>query len=124
MFYQLFYISESLYYVFACVQEHLVKDSLALDFLLEVFVTWKKEKGLASLMTALKRGGIESRLMEFVPLNKRTEEHFRATFEEKGLADIVKLHKAQVKPYRITASFLSESTTTFLANYQDYVKVK
>jgi hypothetical protein len=47
-------------------------------------------------MTALKRGGIESRLMEFVPLNKRTEEHFRAAFEEKGLADIVKLHKAQV----------------------------
>jgi len=73
-----------------------VKDSLALDFLMEVFVTWKQEKGLASLMTALKRGGIESRLMEFVPLNKRTEEHFRAAFEEKGLADIVKLHKAQV----------------------------
>lgn len=79
-----------------CVQEHLVKDSLALDFLMEVFVTWKQEKGLASLMTALKRGGIESRLMEFVPLNKRTEEHFRAAFEEKRLADIVKLHKAQV----------------------------
>lgn len=77
------------------INEHLVKDSLALDFLLEVFVTWKQEKGLASLTTALKRGGIESRLMEFVPLNKRTEEHFRATFEEKGLADIVKLHKAQ-----------------------------
>lgn len=33
--------------------------------------------------------------MEFVPLNKRTEENFRAVFEEKGLADIVKLHKAQ-----------------------------
>jgi hypothetical protein len=80
------------------VQEHLVKDSLALDFLMEVFVTWKQEKGLASLMTALKRGGIESRLMEFVPLNKRTEEHFRAAFEDRGLADIVKLHKAQVKP--------------------------
>lgn len=77
------------------INEHLVKDSLALDFLMEVFVTWKQEKGLASLMTALKRGGIESRLMEFVPLNKRTEEHFRAAFEEKGLADIVKLHKAQ-----------------------------
>ncbi|GFG40143.1 hypothetical protein Cfor_08228 [Coptotermes formosanus] len=77
------------------INEHLVKDSLALDFLMEVFVTWKHEKGLASLMTALKRGGIESRLMEFVPLNKRTEEHFRAAFEEKGLADIVKLHKAQ-----------------------------
>ena len=77
------------------INEHLVKDNLALDFLLEVFVTWKQEKGLSSLMAALKRGGIESRLMEFVPQNKRTEENFRAVFEEKGLVDIVKLHKAQ-----------------------------
>lgn len=43
------------------INEHLVKDNLALDFLLEVFVTWKQEKGLSSLMTALKRGGIEGR---------------------------------------------------------------
>lgn len=77
------------------INEHLIKDNLALDFLLEVFVTWKQEKGLSSLMAALKRGGIESRLMEFVPQNKRTEENFRAVFEEKGLVDIVKLHKAQ-----------------------------
>lgn len=35
------------------------------------------------------------RLMEFVPPNKRTEEHFRSVFEAVGLADIVKLHKAQ-----------------------------
>ncbi|XP_034234845.1 protein krasavietz [Thrips palmi] len=75
--------------------EHLVKDNLALDFLLEVFVTWKNEKGLSSLVTALKKGGLEGKLMEFFPTNKRTEEHFKAVFEEKGLADIVKLHKAQ-----------------------------
>ena len=77
------------------INEHLVKDNLALDFLMEVFVTWKQEKGLSSLMTALKRGGIEGRLMEFVPPNKRSEEHFRSVFEAVGLADIVKLHKAQ-----------------------------
>lgn len=77
------------------INEHLIKDNLALDFLLEVFVTWKNEKGLQSLTTALKRGGIEGKLMEFVPLNKRTEEYFRTTFEAVGLDDIVKLHKAQ-----------------------------
>ncbi|OAD60877.1 Insulin-degrading enzyme [Eufriesea mexicana] len=77
------------------INEHLVKDNLALDFLLEVFVTWRQEKGLPSLMTALKKGNIEGRLMEFVPPNKRTEEYFRSVFEAVGLADIVKLHKAQ-----------------------------
>lgn len=35
------------------------------------------------------------RLMEFVPPNKRTEEHFKSLFSERGLADIVRLHKAQ-----------------------------
>lgn len=43
------------------INEHLVKDNLALDFLLEVFVTWRQEKGLSSLMTALKKGNIEGR---------------------------------------------------------------
>lgn len=38
-----------------------MKDGLALEFLIEVFVTWKQEKGLASLMTALKKGGLEKR---------------------------------------------------------------
>lgn len=73
----------------------MIKDNLALEFLLEVFVTFKQEKGLANLITTLKKGGLEGRLMEFVPPNKRTEEHFRAVFEEKGLSELVKLHKAQ-----------------------------
>lgn len=77
------------------INEHLVKDNLALEFLMEVFVTWKQEKGLQSLMTALKKGGLEGRLMEFVPPNKRTEDYFRSAFEDKGLAEIVKLHMAQ-----------------------------
>lgn len=44
------------------INEHLVKDNLALEFLVEIFVTWKQEKGLQSLMTGLKRGGLEGRL--------------------------------------------------------------
>ena len=75
--------------------EHVVKDSLALEFLVEVFVTFKQEKGMSPLIQALKKGGVEGRLLEFCPINKRTEEYFRSVFMEKGLSDIVKLHKAQ-----------------------------
>jgi hypothetical protein len=74
----------------------LVKDGLALEFLLEVMVTWKAEKGLQSLVTALKRGGLDGRLHEYFPSNKRGDEVFRSTFDEKGLVEVVKLHKAQV----------------------------
>lgn len=75
--------------------EHLAKDGVALEFLLEMFVTLKQERGIPALITALKKGSLESRLMEFLPLNKRTEENFNKTFTDRGLEDIVKLHKAQ-----------------------------
>ena len=75
--------------------EHLAKDGVALEFLLEMFVTLKQERGIPALITALKKGSLESRLMEFLPLNKRTEENFNKTFTDRGLEDIVRLHKAQ-----------------------------
>lgn len=77
------------------INEHLVKDEIALDFLLEVCTTFKAEKGLSSLVQALKKGNIESRLIEYFPAKKQTEEHLRAAFIERGLAEVVKLHKAQ-----------------------------
>lgn len=43
------------------VNEHLLKDNLALDFVLEVFATVKQERGVTSLVTALKRGQLEGR---------------------------------------------------------------
>ncbi|XP_077285057.1 basic leucine zipper and W2 domain-containing protein kra [Arctopsyche grandis] len=77
------------------INDHLIKDNMALDFLIEVFITYKQEKGMPSLMTALKKGQIEGRLMEFFPSNKRTDEYFTNFFSEKELAEVVKLHKAQ-----------------------------
>lgn len=75
--------------------EHLIKDGVALEFLLELFVTLKQEKGVPALITYLKKGSLENRLMEFFPLNKRSDENFAKTFSERGLDDIIKLHKAQ-----------------------------
>ncbi|KAL9872920.1 protein krasavietz [Glossina fuscipes] len=75
--------------------EHLIKDGIALDFLVELFVTFKQEKGMQSLIQALKKGGLESKLMDFFPPNKRTEENFKQVFLEKDLTEIIKLHKAQ-----------------------------
>jgi len=75
--------------------EHLVKDNVALNFILEVFVIWKNEKGISNVVSNLKKAGLETKLMEFFPINKRTPETFQNAFQEKGLAEIVKLQKAQ-----------------------------
>lgn len=77
------------------LQEHLVKDGIAIDFLLEVFVTWKHERDIASLKNALKKAGLDNRLMEFFPPNKRSTEYFKSVFDEKGLSDIVQFHNLQ-----------------------------
>lgn len=75
--------------------DHLIKDGIALDFLIEVFVAFKQEKGIAYLVQALKKSRLESKLMDFFPPNKRTEEYLKQVFLEKELTEIIKLHKAQ-----------------------------
>ncbi|CAG7645918.1 unnamed protein product [Allacma fusca] len=75
--------------------EHLVKDNIALDFILEVFVTWKQEKGIANVVSSLKKSGLETKMMEFFPMNKRTHEHFQTAFQDQDLGELVRLQKAQ-----------------------------
>lgn len=72
-----------------------MKDNLAIDFILEVFVTYKQEKGLSNLISQIKKGGLDGRLMELMPSNKRSEETFRGFFEQRGLSELLKLHAAQ-----------------------------
>jgi len=108
--------------------EHLVKDNLALDFILEVFTVWKQEKGMSNLVTALKRTGVETRLMEFFPLNKRTPEIFQGAFEERGLAEINKLQKSQanlevkkdLQKYVADALAENKSAKDIIAEVKDY----
>lgn len=94
--------------------EHLIKDSIALDFLIELFVTLKQEKGVPALITALKKGQMEHRLMDFFPLNKRTDENFSKTFNDRGLGDVVKLHKAQA-----SQEFKRELQSTIIDDIKD-----
>lgn len=74
---------------------HLVKDHLALDFLIEVFKWWRQEKGVASLHSAIKKSNIESQLISFVPDTKQSLQYFRNAFLENGLDEILKLYNDQ-----------------------------
>lgn len=80
---------------FTCVltlnNSHLVKDNLALDFLIDVFKWWREDKGVASLYSAIKKSSIESHLQTFVPDNKQSQLYFRSAFQESGLEEILKL---------------------------------
>lgn len=74
---------------------HLVKDHLALDFLIEVFKWWREDKGVNTLYSAIKKSNIESHLMSFVPDSKQSQVYFRTAFQENGLEEILKLYNDQ-----------------------------
>ena len=77
------------------LQEHQVKDGLALNFFLEILSTLKAEKGSAAVTTTIKKSGLDSRLMEFFPpINQQqTEENFAKTFKDKNLGEVVNFRK-------------------------------
>lgn len=72
---------------------HLVKDGLSLDFAQVLFKSWLQEKDIQSLATALKKCGLESRLLELLPLNKRTQENFEQAFLAANLEPIVEFQR-------------------------------
>lgn len=74
---------------------HLIKDHLALDFLVDIFKCWAQDKGPASLYAAIKKYNIESHLMTFVPDSKQSQIYFRTVFTENGLEEILNLYNEQ-----------------------------
>lgn len=74
---------------------HLIKDHLALDFLIEIFKWWRQDKGVNSLYSAIKKSNIESHLMSFVPDSNQSQVYFRNAFQENGLEEILKLYNDQ-----------------------------
>merc|ERR1711992_74523 len=74
------------------INEHQVKDGMALKFFMDVLATLKGDNAVT---TVIKRSGIESRLMEFFPPtgNQQTEENFIKTFKERNLGEVVTFRK-------------------------------
>jgi len=79
------------------LQDHLIKDGTASNVICEVLLTVKNLKDINACRTLLRKAGLDTRLMEFLVANKRTDENFRALFTEKGLAEIVNLQKNMEK---------------------------
>nr|XP_027228030.1 basic leucine zipper and W2 domain-containing protein 1-like isoform X1 [Penaeus vannamei] len=79
------------------LQDHLIKDGLAADFLCEVLLTAKNLKDISTVRSLLRKAGLDSRLMEFLQANKRTDENFKNLFQEKGLAEILDIHRSLEK---------------------------
>lgn len=76
-------------------EEHLVKDGLSVEFAQALFRVWLQEKDIQNVAASLKRSGVESKLMELLPINKRTMENFENVFSTQDLQPIVEFQRKQ-----------------------------
>ncbi|CAG8485502.1 16519_t:CDS:2 [Acaulospora colombiana] len=73
-------------------KEHLVKEGLSLQFVTAVFKAYLSEQSIDHLGNSLKKAGMDNKLMEFFPPNKRDEEYFARYFEAEDMKQLVEYH--------------------------------
>lgn len=71
------------------INEHQVKEGVALDFMLEVLRVIKTEKGATSVLSLLKKSGLDNNLDQLFPTNKRTAENIKNVFISSDQQEIV-----------------------------------
>ena len=72
----------------AIFQEHLIKEGIGLEFFTALLKTWLAEREASTVWAALKKAGVEARLMELMPSAQRTQDHFKNHFTEAGLGQV------------------------------------
>uniref|UniRef100_A0A8B9H1Q6 Basic leucine zipper and W2 domains 1a n=1 Tax=Astyanax mexicanus TaxID=7994 RepID=A0A8B9H1Q6_ASTMX len=68
--------------------ENLVKEGVSAAFAVKLFKSWINEKDINSVAASLRKVGMDSRLMELFPANKRSCEHFSKYFTDAGLKEL------------------------------------
>jgi len=71
------------------INEHQVKDSVALHFVLDILSTVKNDKGSPAVISLLKKSGLDGLLDQLFPANKRTAENIKNSLINAQLNDIV-----------------------------------
>ena len=71
------------------INEHQVKEGVALDFMLEILRTIKTEKGPTVVLSFLKKSGMDTNLDQLFPTNKRTPENIKNIFISADQQEIV-----------------------------------
>jgi len=106
-------------------EEHLVKEGISADFAAQMFTQWLTEKDVASILSALKKQQLDTRLMELFPQNKRSPETFTAFFRERGLGQIADMQTALLargvkkEAQKILAEMISDEVA--LSEMSEYV---
>ncbi|XP_010889360.1 basic leucine zipper and W2 domain-containing protein 1-A isoform X1 [Esox lucius] len=68
--------------------ENVVKEGVSAAFAVKLFKSWIYERDINAVAIALRKVGMDNRLMELFPANKRSCEHFSKYFTDAGLKEL------------------------------------
>ena len=76
-------------------QDLLIKEGFGFEFLLQVLQSWQNEKDASTVWTALRKSGLDSKLLDFLPKSKRNQDTFSKSMLEYGLQQLLAYQEAQ-----------------------------
>ncbi|TSK31411.1 Histone-binding protein RBBP4 [Bagarius yarrelli] len=68
--------------------DNIVKEGIAASFAVKLFKAWISEKDANAVTSALRKAGLDKKLLELFPANKQNVEHFSMYFNEAGLKEL------------------------------------
>ncbi|XP_017850165.1 protein krasavietz-like [Drosophila busckii] len=70
-----------------------IEEGLALEFMLLVCGTLKRERGADFMLQVLKRSGLNAKIKTFMPPMLRSDLYFQQVYQESDLQELIKLHE-------------------------------
>ncbi|XP_031442461.1 basic leucine zipper and W2 domain-containing protein 2, partial [Clupea harengus] len=75
--------------------DNLVKEGISASFAVKMFKAWMAEKDASAVTSALRKANLDKKLLELLPPNKQTVEHFSAYFNAAGLKELSEFLRMQ-----------------------------
>lgn len=76
-------------------QDLLIKEGLAFEFVLLVLQAWQSEKDASTVWAALRKSGLDSKLLDFLPKSKRAQDVFSESMLKYGLKQLLAYQEVQ-----------------------------
>ncbi|GAA0185688.1 basic leucine zipper transcription factor [Lithospermum erythrorhizon] len=103
------------------LKDNLVGKGLVLTFITDFFKEYLVDNSLDDLISVLKRGKMEDKLLEFFPSTKRTPEAFSEHFTQEGLIPLVEYNDKKI--FEVKLKEMKSALTSQIAEEADISEV-
>lgn len=76
-------------------QQASIDEGLAMEFMLVVCSTLKRERGANFMLQMLKKSGLDGKIISFMPPMLRSDLYFQQVYQESDLDEVIKLHETR-----------------------------